>query len=354
MRLRHLLLASSLLTLPVAAFAQPVEGFYLGGAAGADLLQNQIFNRTFPVNKRTYTFDTGFAANVSLGYGLGNGLRLEIEGDYADNHVRGVKYLFPERAGGHEQQYGGFVNAIYDIDLGLPVTPYVGAGVGYQQVELDGVNSSVTGGIVSPGAAVSRGAFAYQGIAGVSYALDEVVPGLALTAEYRLIGVDDPSGYPRGVTANGDVLHLKIENIFNHEFLIGLRYAFGAPVPPAPTAAAPIPTVQPARNYLVFFDWDRADLTTRARQIVAEAATASTRTQVTRIEVDGYTDRSGSPAYNQGLSVRRGQAVAAELVRDGVRQDQISVVGHGETNPLIPTAAGVREPQNRRVQIVLH
>jgi outer membrane protein OmpA-like peptidoglycan-associated protein len=103
----------------------------------------------------------------------------------------------------------------------------------------------------------------------------------------------------------------------------------------------------------VFFDWDRADLTDRARQVVAEAAAASGRVQLTRILVNGYTDTSGTPHYNQGLSVRRAEAVAAELVRDGVPRSAISVRGFGETRPLVPTGANVREPQNRRVEIVL-
>jgi OOP family OmpA-OmpF porin len=72
--------------------------------------------------------------------------------------------------------------------------------------------------------------------------------------------------------------------------------------------------------------------------------------QYTRIEVNGYTDTSGTPQYNQGLSIRRAQAVAGELVRDGV----IGVQGFGETHPLVPTGAGVREPQNRRVEIIIH
>jgi outer membrane protein OmpA-like peptidoglycan-associated protein len=103
----------------------------------------------------------------------------------------------------------------------------------------------------------------------------------------------------------------------------------------------------------VFFDWDRADLTDRARQIVAEAAQASTHVQTTRIEVNGYTDLSGTAAYNQRLSVRRAQSVEAELVKDGVPASEISIHGYGESNPLVPTAKGVREPQNRRVEIIL-
>jgi len=89
------------------------------------------------------------------------------------------------------------------------------------------------------------------------------------------------------------------------------------------------------------------------RQIVATAAEASTHVQTTRIEVDGYTDLSGTVPYNQKLSVRRAATVQAELVRDGVPSSEISIHGYGESNPLVPTAPGVREPQNRRVEIVL-
>ena len=121
------------------------------------------------------------------------------------------------------------------------------------------------------------------------------------------------------------------------------------PVAPAPAAAAPAP----ARTYLVFFDWDRADITDRARQIIAEAATNSTRVQTTRIEVAGHADRSGTPQYNQRLSQRRADTVAAELVRNGVQRSQIGVQAFGESRPLVATADGVREPQNRRVEIVL-
>lgn len=75
--------------------------------------------------------------------------------------------------------------------------------------------------------------------------------------------------------------------------------------------------------------------------------------QNTRIAVQGNADRSGTPAYNQGLSLRRARAVAAELVRRGVPQAEIAIQGFGDTRPLVPTRAGVREPQNRRVDIIL-
>ncbi|SHJ50377.1 OmpA family protein, partial [Roseomonas rosea] len=109
----------------------------------------------------------------------------------------------------------------------------------------------------------------------------------------------------------------------------------------------------PARTYLVFFDFDRADLTDRARQIIADAAQAVTSTGTTRIEVAGHADRSGTPQYNQRLSMRRAEAVAAELSRRGIARNQMSIQAFGESRPLVPTADGVREPQNRRVEIVL-
>jgi outer membrane protein OmpA-like peptidoglycan-associated protein len=120
------------------------------------------------------------------------------------------------------------------------------------------------------------------------------------------------------------------------------------------TTATPAPASATARSYLVFFDWDKATLTDRARGIIQDAATNSSKVAYTKIDVNGYTDTSGTPQYNQGLSVRRANAVAAELVRDGVPRGAIAIAGFGETHLLVPTGQGVREPQNRRVEIIIH
>jgi outer membrane protein OmpA-like peptidoglycan-associated protein len=69
--------------------------------------------------------------------------------------------------------------------------------------------------------------------------------------------------------------------------------------------------------------------------------------------VNGYTDTSGTPQYNMGLSIRRAKAVQAELIKDGVSANAISIQGFGDTQLLVPTGPGVREPQNRRVEIIL-
>ena len=137
-----------------------------------------------------------------------------------------------------------------------------------------------------------------------------------------------------------------------------VNFTFGQKAPPLPEPPPPIVPASnvpltAARTYLVFFDWDRADLTERARQIVLQAAQASTQVRTTKIEVNGYTDLSGTAAYNKKLSIRRAETVQTELVRDGVARGEILIHGYGESSPLVPTAAGVREPQNRRVEIVL-
>ena len=69
--------------------------------------------------------------------------------------------------------------------------------------------------------------------------------------------------------------------------------------------------------------------------------------------MNGYTDTSGTARYNQGLSVRRAQAVQAELIKDGVPAAAITIQGFGDTHLLVPTGPGVREPQNRRVEIII-
>ena len=107
------------------------------------------------------------------------------------------------------------------------------------------------------------------------------------------------------------------------------------------------------KSFLVFFDWDKSTLTDRARGIIREAATTSKTTQHTRLEVNGYADTSGNAKYNQGISLRRAQTVAAELVRNGVAKGEIAIKAFGDTVLLVPTGPGVREPQNRRVEIII-
>ena len=345
------------LGLPLAAQAQPIQGLYIGGGIGGNYLQGtDIAGSDFGGTNSSADFHWGWAGVLSLGWGFGNGLRAEIEGSYRQNEVSDISFAgipgLTEK--GNAKSWGAMANVLYDFKLGSSlggVTPYIGGGLGYVWQEYDKVGIRIGDNTLDFNG--DGGAFAYQAILGAAYPIDQV-PGLAITAEYRFLGTvsQSMSGTGRSSVAGvADAGNLKFDvDNFNHSLLIGLRYAFNAaPAPVAAVAPAPAAT----RSYLVFFDWNKADLTDRARQIIGEAAQARTGQQVTRIEVNGYTDRSGAPQYNEALSLRRANAVAAELLRRGVQRNEIVTRGFGEANPLVPTADGVREPQNRRVEIIL-
>ena len=353
MSFRKTLLAATLLSLPMAAQAQTswgdprVRGVYVGAGLGTNYLQSSSDQGV------EASFEWGWAGVLSVGYGFGNGLRAELEGSYRTNDVDNIKVngINAPRAGGTVSSYGLMVNALYDFNLG-GVMPYLGAGIGYvwQDVDSLGFRASSNNASGSVDVGGTEGAFAYQAIVGVALPIQSV-PGLALTAEYRFMGTTGHEISGRYVVDGVTEFNHKFDaDNFNHSLLVGVRYNFGRTAAPVAAAAA---APAPARTFLVFFDWNRADLTQRARQIIGEAAQARTRQAVTRIEVNGHTDTSGSARYNQGLSERRANAVAAELVRLGVPRNEIVTRGFGQSQLLVPTPDNVREPQNRRVEIVL-
>jgi OmpA-OmpF porin, OOP family len=122
------------------------------------------------------------------------------------------------------------------------------------------------------------------------------------------------------------------------------------PRPPQPVAP-PAPVGD--RAYIVFFPLNSAEIGERGRQIIAEAAKnlGTVERGTTLIELDAYADRSGSPGYNRRLSRRRAEAVAAELRRQGVRPERITIRVHGEGRSFVPTRDGEQEAQNRGVWI---
>jgi len=359
MRFRSAVLAAAFLTTPVVAMAQPITGFYVGAGAGLHAPINPNITPYGPgygTGRLELNEDYGFNSNLAVGYGIGNGFRFEIEGDFMRSGVNQLRGPFPTASSGTVRTWGAMANAVFDLDVGSPwVYPYLGIGAGYQWTRLNPLTSVAPGGGFASGTNTQEGNPAGQAIIGASFPIPNV-PGLSLTADYRFMDILGGEKFNSAVINDGVVSAsvLKLHNQFNNDLVIGIRYAFNTPAPPSP-APAPVaaPAPAPARSYLVFFDWDKATLTDRARAIVKEAADNSTRVQVTRIEVNGYTDTSGKPQYNQALSVRRAKAVAGELVHDGVPQNVIDIQGFGDTHLLVATGPGVREPQNRRVEIII-
>ena len=362
MKFRNKILAATILATPIllalpslARAAQPVNGVYVSLGIGANFMQEENVSITggpFAASGNIGT-NPGFVGALAVGWGFGNGIRAELEGNYRYNSFS------TSGTGGNEQKMGGMVNVLYDFNQVVPwAVPYVGLGAGYVGVQEHGVNAFSNEGANSVNAHIgnsTKGSFAGQAILGAAF---PITPELAITTEYRFFALGSDRNYSGTLsgTVNQKPFSLsgtsKWTNNYNHALMVGIRYTFGVAPAPVPVAA-PAPAPAPARSYLVFFDWDKANLTDRSRQIIRDAADNSKKVSYTKIESNGYTDTSGTAKYNQALSVRRAQAVAAELVKDGVPKEAIVITGFGESNPLVPTAANVREAQNRRVEIII-
>jgi outer membrane protein OmpA-like peptidoglycan-associated protein len=315
--------------------------FYLGaegGWTGLEGTKDKIGGITID-----RSFDDGFNAGARFGYKWNE---WRFEGEYSHRENTSNTTRFGARLNGDFVTDSFMANAIYDFNVGWLVTPHIGIGIG--GADATGSLKSANFGTLSK---TSDFVFAYQAIAGIRYHIN---PQIALDLDYRYRGMDSVSYTTRPFTLNGTVFPSKTYsgNGNTNNFVASLTYLFGAPPPPMAAPMPPPPLPPQARQvFLVFFDWDRDTVTSEGRAVIQQAATAFRSGAPVQIQVTGYTDRSGSPGYNQRLSERRANNVAKALAGMGVPQNQMAVSGHGENDNRVPTADGVREPQNRRVEI---
>jgi OmpA-OmpF porin, OOP family len=328
--------------------------WYIGGEGGWTSLEDQTGKASLPpVGSVKEGFDSGYNVGGRLGYEWGP-WRFEEEFRYQNNGVKSITDGVPPArapATGTREAYAVMTNAIYDFNLGGPLTPHIGAGIGAVGLH-DGWSVRPPG---APGFLQcdddTEWAFGYQAIAGVRYNIN---PSLALDLDYRYLATTDVtykfSG--SGAVAAGIAGSTFKSGYASHSILASLTFRFRAPPAMMPPAPAMVPPPPPHQVYLVFFDWDKYNITPEGLQIIQQAAAQWRAGHNVRLEVTGYTDRSGSRGYNQRLSERRAAAVAGALEHLGVPRSEMAVMGRGENDNRVPTAPGVREPQNRRVEIV--
>jgi outer membrane protein OmpA-like peptidoglycan-associated protein len=330
-------------------------------------------------------YDSGFNAGGRLGLQYGP-WRVEEEYSYRRNGLSSFGGFFnpggTKAFSGERVTHSIMTNVIYDFTIGWPVTPHIGFGIGavdnvdsisLNPVTLNGLGrttvstpAGVAGviGATTPfpnptiGGTFLKGSqwnFGYQAIAGFRY---DINPLLAFDLDYRYQATTSPTFTNKGVAPfppfgfpPGTVKYTSGYNTQN--IVASLTMKFGAPPPAPPPPAPPAPPPPPTHQvYLVFFDWDKYNITPEGQQIIQLAANQYHSGGHVTLQVTGYTDTSGSAGYNQRLSERRANAVAAALERLGVPRSDMVVAGRGMNDLRVPTPPGVREPQNRRVEIV--
>ncbi len=362
-----------------AAQAQTVNGLYVGAGIGGTMM-NDTINRRAPTgffgqgSGSAFNYGIGVVGTGAVGWGFGNGFRAELEGYYRRPNLESVT-LFSNGSfsggvtsrDGRAQIYGFMANAYYDFDLTVlsPVfryiQPYVGAGLGFAYSEYRGIRADAVSSLRTTVEGTGR-TLGYQGILGVAVPLDSVTPGLSFTAEYRYFGAGAPKLNIRTTTIpnNNNAATTLAElnrnvspGIGSHNFTVGLRYAFNTPS--ASPVAAPValgfalpqyqtrPQYQ-AQNFAVYFPLSSFNLDGPARGTVAQAAQTARSAGASGLDVVGSADGAMN-ASNRALSSRRAQVVVAELVRQGIPRNAISVSAVGGTGPV--------EAQSRRVDITL-
>jgi len=301
---------------PLAVQAQDIvalPGFYIGAGGGIST----------PLSTPNSASGIDWVAGGKIGYDF-VGPRIDLDVGYGQTplnvSVPGTAINY--KAG----QLTSLINLSYDFFPTSTITPYVGAGAGVAFIDSNTSLGSTQ--------------FAWDALVGLRY---NMTNAWTIGLEGRYVGTTNPS-----VTFNGQTISSPNQNF---TALLGVAYKFGQPqaaVAPPPQAAAP-----QAPSYMVFFDWDRSNLSAQALNTIKQAAGAYKTKGSARITATGHTDKSGPESYNMALSLRRANTVKDALVREGVPATAISVIGRGETQPLVQTADGVREPQNRRVEIVI-
>ena len=311
------------------------DGWYLGLEAG----WVRVNETELPGSGITsLEFDDGWGALGTVGYAFRDS-RWRIEGEvgYRENDIAEVNNLVPV-LGGDLEEWTGMINAVYDLPLrsdrfGLSLG--VGAGIDNARIR---INLSED----------NDKSFAAQGIVGMTYRLGAHTD---IMLNYRYLWVDPPEVALAGFCNNCIQSEMELSK---HTVTIGLRYGYDEPAAAPPPPPPPPPPPAAPKTFIIFFGFNKCNITAEADAVLSEAAAAAKSSGSASVRIVGHTDTVGSNSYNQKLSECRANAAKANLVGKGVSDGAISTSGKGESELMVQTGDGVKEPQNRRATVDLN
>ena len=325
-------------------------GVFEGGASAIQDFDISQYATPAPVPVlSTLETDIGWAALASVGYAYNNGWRVELEGGYRHNEfdqlVDAVGVGVP--ADGSLGEYTLMANVLYDFPSVSGVTLSVGGGVGADYARID------AGALATP-VQDDRVSLAFQAVAGLSM---QMTSWLDLVLNYRYLYVTDFE-FSDAAAVPPNINHLDTEDLQKHTLTMGLRFgSHKSDAPPVVKSAPPPPPppqAQVARQYVIYFGFNKCAITAEADQVLSEAAAATRTLGSVGVTIVRHTDTVGSRAANQKLSVCRAGAAKSNLVSKGVAPAAIQASGAGETQLLVMTGDNVKEPQNRRATVDLN
>ena len=355
------------LALASTALASPAlardDQWYVGVDGGVMIVEDLDLDIGTVNNAASVDTDVGYDFGAVVGYDFG-GFRLESEVSYREadtSEFSSAAPVLPSGSGtalqrGGTYAIGGDVNALSFMVNGLldfgdddGIQGFVGGGVGVARIDLQNqfaapsyLDDSDTG-------------FAWQALAGVRAPLSD---SWDVGLKYRFFNADKVNLVSR--------LGQDVDTRFrSHSIMGSLIYNFGgapevvevAPPPPPPELPPPPPAPPPpppvvtcnSGPYIVFFDWDKSNLRPDAAGVLDNAVAQYANCGNAKVMLAGHADKSGTATYNVGLSQRRNATVRSYLESKGV--SSITTEAFGESAPLVQTADGEREPQNRRVEV---
>ena len=365
--------------------------FYVGGEFGAMIVEDIDVDVGATSNAITLDHEYGVDGGLFAGYDFG-GFRLEAEAAYkkADLEtyyttirlpLEGTSFPSSRAASGSSTALSFMINGMLDFGDDDGLSGFVGAGVGMAQVKANNYRNFANATPFLDGSDWKR---AWQVFAGVRQA---VTDNIDVTLKYRFFNADSA----RLIAFNGAESDLRFRS---HSILGGVTLKFRKPKPPVDEPYCPSgwmmnagqcerdgppvthwecpPDTTPHATkpqcvgpvygpYIVFFDWDQPRPETPAELRLSDETKAKldavaekyTRTGQAQLTIEAHTDSSGSDKWNEGLGKRRLDAVRAYLAEKGVPAPPAEPLGesYGERCQRVETANGVKELQNRRVEL---